>query len=156
MARKLKPFRTEHTFENYRDAVTFYEQETGKKLPDVCSEFLRLVHDYDDAAVFNVQPGYSTNYITMAHLDDRRPWAFVQSTQIAVPVAHSRNVEALMDLFPGAVTRPGTLTKNTMRDAYLVLERFDPDAAQFAIAIAAAHAAPFTGPDDLAINERFL
>lgn len=138
---KMKPFRTDYTFETPEEAIEFYQNEVGEMVGDGAAAFLSMVADYDEDAVFNVQPGVMTHYIAVARPQDRNAWAFIKPDKIVLRVGHPRNAEALTELFE-EIERATPMTRGTWNDVEIALEHGGSDAADYALVFAAAHAAP--------------
>lgn len=138
---KIKPFTTEHTWRDPDNAMDFYEEKVGAEFPDEVVDFLYHVAEVYPDALYNVQPGYSTNYVAVARKGDRRSWMFVKPDKVSVWVAHSRNADALRGAFP-ELREPETLTKHTRQFVDIDGASADSEGLMVAVEFAACHARP--------------
>lgn len=139
-----KPFTTKNLFAAPEAAISFYETQTGNTLCPSVREFLACVAEYDPEAVFNVQPGFATNYVTAARRGDRAGWFYAKPDGIAFRVGHWRNVEALLDTFDELEPEPG-LAQGSHRAAsfvWVTAEHATCGGAQLALRMSAAWAVP--------------
>lgn len=144
----MKPFTTHNDFGDPEEAAQFYETETGDVLPVTVREFLATVAAYDPEAVFNVQPGVVTNYVTAAHRGDRGGWFYAKPTGIAFRVGHWRNAEALLDAFGELEEDPAIMAGSHLAEAFVWVapEHATSPGALLALRLAAAWAVPNDGP----------
>ncbi len=138
---KIKPFTTEHTWDDPDEAIDFYEQGVGIEFPQPVVDLLYAVADEYPDASFNVQPAFVTNFIAVARPGDRRSWAFIKPERIAIWTAHSRNAEVLRKLHP-ELLEPANPTRSTRAFVDVRAEDAARQGAMVAIAFASVHARP--------------
>ncbi len=97
-------FRTDFTFADPGEAVEFYnshrvEPDKMKAIGRKVLKFLEAVAEYDDRAVFNVQPALRQHYIAAASPDDHHPWFFAKPHGVVFTLGDPRNVAAVLSMW---------------------------------------------------------
>ena len=147
MTFKIKPFTTEHTWEDPDNAIDFYEEQMKVKLPEPVIDFLYAAADLYPDALYNVQPAFTTNYIAIARKGDRRPWAYAKPEKLAIWVAHSRNADTLCELFPEELFHPENQSKASREFVDVPADRAAGEGAEMALAFASRFASPYDEDD---------
>jgi len=134
-----KLFRTPYTFDTPDGAIDFFEAnraEGVESLPESVRLFLHDVAAYDSEAVYNVQPGLKTHYITAARPDDRFAWFYAKPGGVTFCVGHSRNVDAVLDYW-GEAKEPAK-ENILLTDVLFQLDEMDSPGVEFCLRLSAA------------------
>jgi hypothetical protein len=136
-----RPFTTEFIYDDPDNAIDFYEEQVGVKFPEAVVDFLYAAAEMYPDALFCVQPAIISNFIAIAREGDRRSWAFVKPTHVSVWVAHSRNADALIEMYP-ELHIPENLTRSTRQFVDVDGDKASEGGAEVALGFAASHARP--------------
>jgi hypothetical protein len=138
----IEPFTTAHLYKNPDEAVAFYQEATGNVIPAPFVEWLKEIKEWDGEVTFCVQPGFSTNYITVAREGDRRAWLYLRPEYVTIWVGNYRNLEAIVDYFDATREPKNDKSKWLRPNVIFTPENIQSETAHFALAMAAAWAVP--------------
>ena len=136
-------FRTTFTFDDPADAVAFYdanraEPDVMEEMPDEILAFLELVAEYDERAVYNVQPAWRSHYIAAANPDDHHAWFFAKPHGVSFALGDERNVAAVLSMWGDPETVPQKIMPT---DVWFDVTELESAAVEFCIRLSAEWAA---------------
>lgn len=134
-------FRTPHTFQDAGSAVEFFNSERAEGVDPIGEdvlEFLESIHEYDSEAVYNVQPGFRTFYVAVAHPEDHHPWFYAKPDGVVFQLGDERNVEAVLDMYGRPQEDPPQKLMDT--DVWFSPDELGSPAVEFCLRLAASWA----------------
>ena len=136
-------WRTPHIFDDPADAVEYYnshraEPDSMALMPEAILDFLLYVQDYDDRAVYNVQPAFRSHYIAAANPDDHHVWLYAKPNGVSFALGDERNVAAVLSMWGDPDHVPQKILPT---DVWFDVSELESAAVEFCVRLSAEWAA---------------